>query len=113
MYIAIVGSRSFSNYSLMKDECSFISKEDTIVSGGAKGADSLAKLLSEDIGCKYIEYPAQWDKYGKSAGYRRNVDIIQRADVVMAFWDGESKGTKHSIELAEKHNRLLKIINYD
>lgn len=110
MYIAIVGSRSFNDYSLMKSECSFIDENDTIVSGGAKGADSLAKRLSHNIGCKYLEYPAQWDLYGKSAGYRRNVDIIKRADVVLAFWDGKSKGTKHSIGLAEQHNRLLKVI---
>src|SRR5690554_6436557 len=99
MNIAIVGSRSFTDYEYMKDVLGFIDSDDTIVSGGARGADALGKRLSKDIGCGYKEFPAQWDKFGKSAGYRRNVDIIKASDVVAAFWDEKSKGTKHSIDL--------------
>lgn len=76
-----------------------------IVSGGARGADSLAERYAQENDIQLTVFPAEWDKYGKSAGYRRNHQIIDYADVVLAFWDGQSKGTKHAIELAEKQNK--------
>ena len=86
-----------------------------IVSGGANGADYLAKKYAADNGLVYIEVNAQWDVFGKSAGYIRNEKIhefisrFENRGCVM-FWDGKSAGTKHSIELAKKYNNQLKII---
>lgn len=112
MNVAIVGSRTFTDYELMKSKCGFVSPEDCIVSGGARGADSLAKKLSGDIGCHYVEYPADWDTHGKSAGYIRNKDIVDHADIVVAFWDGKSKGTKHTIDIANSQQVLTVVHKY-
>ena len=57
-----------------------------------------------------IIFAAEWDKFGKSAGYKRNVRIVEAADLVIAFWDGESKGTKHTINIAEKMGKKLHVV---
>lgn len=113
--IAIVGSRTFNdyNYLCMIIYYSFIDydikPEYEIVSGGAKGADKLAELYAQDHGHRLKVFPALWDLYGKSAGYKRNKQIVDYADVVMAFWDGESKGTKHTIDLAKAQGKPVYI----
>lgn len=78
----------------------------TIIEGGAKGADQLAGGWAEaraDIGVLHKCFPADWDKFGKRAGYIRNVQMLQEGepDLVIAFWDGKSKGTGMMIALAE------------
>ena len=100
MIVAIVGSRDFNDESYMErmvEEAVGIDNIDLIVSGGAKGADSLAEELAvkHDIPTKI--YPANWLRYGKSAGMIRNKEIVRAADVVIAFWNGQSPGTKMSI----------------
>jgi len=98
MVLGIVGSRDFSNYSLLKQ---FVDKfrtnfdVDSIVSGGAIGADSLGAKYANENDLTLIVHPAEWDKYGKSAGYKRNRLIVNDSDTVIAFWDGESHGTAH------------------
>jgi len=113
MKIAIVGSRTFYDQPLLRESVSKeldISEIDLIVSGGAKGADSLAeKFADENNISKQIFYP-EWSKYGKGAGYIRNKLIIENVDIVFAFWDGKSKGTKHSINLAKELNKQLFVI---
>jgi hypothetical protein len=84
---------------------------DTIISGGADGVDSFAKEFAKTGGLSYIEFPADWETHGKSAGFIRNVDIVKNADVVLAIWDGYSAGTKHSFQLAKDHNKLLIVYN--
>lgn len=71
-----------------------------IISGGARGVDRLASEYAVAKGIEFIEYLADWDKYGKRAGYMRNYVMVGAADAVIAIWDGTSSGTKHSIELA-------------
>lgn len=109
MKLAIVGSRSFNNYEVLKQNID-LRNITCIISGGARGADTLAERLAHDNGLDYIEFLPDWEKNGKSAGFLRNVDIIQNADMVVAFWDGSSKGTKHSISLAKKYGKPLKIV---
>ena len=58
-------------------------------------------------------YPAQWDKYGKRAGYRRNEQMAEVADGLIAFWDGQSKGTKHMIDIMTEKNLPTKVVRYD
>ncbi len=119
-YWLVVGSRDFNDYALLATTLNKMrngSDDICIVSGGAKGADSLAKQYALNQHLAYVEFPARWDVYGKSAGYRRNVEmhkyIAQYDDrKVIAFWDGKSKGTQHNFGLAEKYNTELKIINY-
>ena len=112
MNIAIIGSRDFTDYRCLKETLdshfSFNIKDvDYIVSGGAKGADTLAERYAREHNIPIKIYPAQWKTFGKSAGYRRNIEIIENSDIVFAFWDGKSKGTKHSIDIANKQNKIL------
>lgn len=101
MNVGIIGSRGFKDYDFLCEKLSWITDE-TIVSGGAKGADFLGKKFAKERNLPYIEFPADWDKYGRSAGYKRNLKIVDNSDLVIAFWNGTSKGTKHSIDLAIK-----------
>lgn len=75
-------------------------EEITIVSGGARGADAIGERLARAYNTNLCVYPAQWEKYGKAAGYKRNAMMAANADVLLAFWDHKSKGTRHMIDLA-------------
>lgn len=110
MKIAVIGSRTFLNYIFLKSILDIAVKYNVleeIVSGGAKGADFLAKKYAIENNIKYKEFPAQWDIYGKRAGFLRNKMIIDYCDIVIAFWDGESNGTRNSIDLAKKQNKKV------
>lgn len=84
-----------------------------VVCGCARGADTLGKQFAEELGLKVLEYPADWDKYGKRAGYIRNEEMAKISNALIAFWDGESRGTKHMIDLAKKYKLDIRIINYN
>jgi hypothetical protein len=111
MKVAVIGSRNFNNYSLVKET---LTKLDItlLVSGGALGADSLGEQYAKlnNIPTK-IFYP-DWKKFGRKAGFLRNTDIINESDMVVAFWDGTSKGTLDSIKKAEKLDKKILIINF-
>jgi hypothetical protein len=80
-----------------------IKKEDLIiVSGGARGVDSQAEAWADKEGVKKLIFLADWKGKGKGAGYIRNHDIIENSDLVLAIWNGESRGTLHSLTLAKK-----------
>lgn len=118
--IAVIGSRTVTNYKQFKILLSKYLIEQhidvgsvTFVSGGARGADSLAQRFANEFERPIIVHEALWDLYGKAAGYIRNVDIVKDADIVIAFWDGVSKGTKHSIDLAKKQNKIVEIIKWE
>ena len=64
------------------------------------------------MGYSVKEFPAQWNEFGKRAGYIRNEEMAKYADACVAFWDGESKGTKHMIDLANKHKIEVRVIKY-
>ena len=102
--IAVIGSRSFSDYKFM---CSILDHYDIkkIISGGARGADTLGKMYANDNGIDIQEFLPDWEKLGKRAGMIRNRDIIDACNEVIAFWDGESKGTKHAIGYAEEKGK--------
>jgi hypothetical protein len=119
MNIGIVGGRDFNNYDILVSTFANLVEENkwdckglTIVSGGAKGADSLAEQLANDIGTKTLIFKANWDKYGKSAGYRRNVAIVENSDIIIAFWNGISKGTRHTIDIAKVSKKCLFVYDY-
>jgi len=111
--IAIIGSRTFNNYELVKREMEHYKESvSLIVSGGAKGADSLAERWASENGIMTKIFLPDWEKHGRAAGFLRNKDIVKEADVVLAFWDGQSKGTQHSFKLAQEMNKQIKIIKY-
>lgn len=81
-----------------------------IVTGGAKGPDTWAENAAKEKGLEVIVYPAEWDKYGKGAGFRRNTLIARHAESCLVFWDGESSGTNDFIRKAFKLRREMWII---
>ena len=109
--IAVVGSRGFNDYSLLEKTLTpylpFI-----LVSGGARGADSLAERFAGKNNLQKIIFLPDWDKYGRRAGFLRNIKIVDESDRVIAFWDGNSPGTKSSIDLARKKNKGLLVVRY-
>ena len=115
MKLAVVGSRDFNDYDLLKLKLDIIHKRKSItliVSGGAKGADSLAERWAKENRIELLIFLPDWDKYGKKAGYLRNEDIIKNSDAVIAFWDGESRGTLSSINLAKKYEKSCFIVKF-
>lgn len=115
MKILICGSRTAVKYKELKELVqSFIvldGEEVTLISGGAKGADAMAEKVAEELGLKIRVVKAEWDRYGKSAGIVRNLEMIRMApDLVIACWDGQSKGTKHTVKTAKQKGISVKII---
>lgn len=113
MKLAIIGSRTFDNVDLFNESINQIKEEIThVVSGGAKGADKMGEewAIKNKIPCT-IFYP-NWEQFKKAAGMIRNRDIINSADVVLAFWDGTSKGTQNSISLAQKANKKTYLVRF-
>ena len=113
MRLAIIGSRSFNDYNLVNQTLSpYKSKITKVISGGARGADKLGEYWAIENKIDKLIFYADWDKHGKAAGFIRNKDIIDNCDCCIAFWDGKSKGTAHSISLCEKQNKPYKIISF-
>ena len=115
MRVIIAGGRDFSDYERLREKVEFFLslKEDVkVVCGEACGADTLGKRLANEKGWEVLSYPADWDKHGKSAGYKRNEEMARNADALIAFWDGKSKGTKHMIDIARECNLPARIVKY-
>lgn len=115
MKVIIAGGRDFNNYDFLCDRCDYYLQNQTeieIVCGKARGADSLGERYGTERGFKISEFKPDWDKFGKSAGYRRNSEMADYADALIAFWDGESKGTSHMIDLATEKGLKVRICTY-
>ena len=116
--IAIVGGRTFDMKEYMHGvlihliATGAIENNLTLVCGEAKGADSVGRVLFEEVTLPIESYPADWDKYGKSAGYIRNAEMAEMCDVAVAFWDGESRGTKHMIDAVRKLGKVCHVFYY-
>ena len=126
--IIVAGSREFKNYDLLRDTLmdylDFIDDKDVVhnpsqvkfISGTAKGADTLGEQFAYTYEYDVIRFPADWNTYGKSAGYRRNAEMAKYASeaygVLFAFWDGQSRGTKHMIDLAKRYGLEIHVVNY-
>lgn len=113
MRLAIVGGRTFNDIHKLNEIMSKLSPPDTIISGGAIGADTVAANYARENNIELVEFLPDWKKYGRAAGMIRNKTIIDSADAVLAFWDGKSKGTKNSIALARKRKIPLWIEIYE
>lgn len=107
MKLLIAGSRQINNFDFSK----YISDDvDTILSGGAKGIDSLAELFADKHRLSKIILRPRYDLYGKSAPLKRNEELVQMADKILIIWDGSSRGTNYTINYAKKLNKDLKVI---
>lgn len=118
MRLLVCGSRHFTDDTLLdntlfditglRDHYNF----GTIIHGNAKGADTFAALWGYRMGWKVKAFPADWEEYGKAAGPIRNKQMLDegKPDLVIAFWDGKSTGTKNMIEQAQKTGIPVKIV---
>jgi hypothetical protein len=135
--IIIAGGRDFDDYQMLKEEAlkaisnivlnatgqAKTQKElITIISGSANGADTLGEQFANECGLKLRRFPADWCRHGRRAGYMRNVEMAEYAidkenheayGALIAFWDGQSKGTKHMIDTAKKMGLDVHVLNYD
>ena len=108
MKVAIIGSRTITIENLEN----YIPEGTTeIVSGGAKGVDICAKLFAERNNIAYTEFLPDYKKYGRAAPIKRNYQIVEYADVIIALWDGTSKGTKSVIDYCNKAGKKVQIYN--
>ena len=73
----------------------------------AQGADTWGEQWAKDHGVPVEYYPARWQTFGKRAGILRNEMMVNRADAVLAVWDGKSRGTAHTISMAQAYKRCL------
>lgn len=114
--VIIAGGRDFDDYDLLKRTMDTllinISDEIIVVCGKARGADTLGEKYANNKGYQVSYFPAEWDKFGKSAGYRRNEQMALNADALVAFWDGTSKGTKHMIDVARLFGLKVRVKKY-
>lgn len=107
MKLAIVGSRSCPPINI----ASFLPfVPDAIVSGGAIGADSYAKDYALKNGITLVEFLPDYKKYGKKAPILRNIQIVDNSDFLLAFWNGNSRGTKFTIDYAIKQGVAVRVI---
>ncbi len=108
MKVLICGSRSVSDPALIAQAVADSGMTPThIVSAGARGVDTFARLYAQSNGIEFTEYLADWDRYGKRAGFMRNCLMVGAVDAVIAVWDGISPGTKHSIDYATSQGKQL------
>lgn len=114
--VIIAGGRDFADYALlsktMDEYLSEVTDDIFIVCGQARGADTLGEQYGKDHGYAVNYFPAQWNRYGKSAGYIRNTEMAKNADALVAFWDGRSLGTKHMIATAEQLGLDVRVVQY-
>lgn len=109
--VIVAGSRTANNFELVEKSLMMYFKEHKlhradveIISGTARGADQLGEKFADKYNLKLTKFPADWNKYGKSAGYIRNEQMAKYASqngILFAFWDGQSKGTNHMINIAK------------
>lgn len=110
--VAVVGSRDYPSLGEVRRYVRAQPPDTTIISGGARGVDRVAAYEAQCCGMAIEVYPADWAK-GKSAGFQRNATIVERCTEVAAFWDGVSKGTAHTIKLAQRAGKPVTIFRSD
>ena len=116
--VIIAGSRSFSNYELLREHCLSLLQEKMkthhviIVSGHAHGADALGERFAKEQGLALELHPAKWQILGNAAGIIRNAEMARVSDALIAFWDGNSRGTAHMINFAKRRALDISVVNY-
>lgn len=113
MKVATIGSRGYTEFHTIVDFLSGLKQhygnDLEIISGGADGPDKIAELWCKANDVKITVIPADFENGGKSAGIKRNTQIIDNADQVLAFWDGESPGTLDGIVKAKKTKKPVQV----
>ena len=114
----IAGGRNFSDYTLLKEKCDFYLQNKlkesrvVIVSGHASGADALGEIYAQERHLSLEAHPADRNKYGRAAGPISNAEMAEIADALIAFWDGQSRGTANMISLAKSKGLKVAVVRY-
>ncbi len=112
--VAVGGSRTIDSYELIKSALdSLLVEGDIVLSGNAPGADRFGERYAEETGLESKIIPSEWDKHGLKATMMRNEVILKASDFVICFWDGESQGTRHMLEIARRARKLLAEVRPD
>lgn len=113
MRVAIVGSRDYQRLEEVRQYVWECPRDWVIVSGGARGVDTTAVDEAKRLGMAYEVYLPDWGKRGRGAGIVRNREIVDRSDMLIAFWDGKSKGTESSIRMATERGMVVHVFRPD
>lgn len=114
MRTIIAGSRTVTTYQVLLDALRFVEWNITeIISGAALGADKLGERYAHECKIPLRRFPAQWGKYGKRAGYLRNVEMAKNADACIVLWDGVSRGSEIMIVEAQRRNLMVLVYKPD
>ena len=113
MKVIIAGGRTFYDMEKMNEGMNAYPGEVTeVVCGMARGADSCGKYWVKGKNIPVAKFPAQWDKHGRSAGYKRNVEMAEYADEAVVFWDGQSRGSMHMINIMKEMGKPVTVVRY-
>lgn len=111
--LIVAGSRDFNDYAFLKQKLEYllqnVNDEIEIVSGKAKGADSLGEQFAKEKGYKIKEFPADWNKHGKAAGPIRNGEMGRYGDACVVFWKNRSRGSQNMIDVAKLNNLNVRV----
>lgn len=111
MKVLVCGSRDFSRPTWIAQRLVKLPRGSEVIHGDARGADRTAALFARSFGLKETAYPADWRGKGRRAGIIRNLEMLdQKPDLVIAFWDGRSTGTKHTMDEAQRRGIPLEVI---
>ncbi len=110
MRTIIAGSRTATSYNDLLAAINVIPWKPTeIISGAARGADMLGERWARENSIPLRRMPANWEKHGKRAGYLRNSEMAEKADALLALWDGKSRGTAHMIDIATRNGLVVSV----
>lgn len=116
MKLAIVGGRDFRSYGIMTEVLAGLNlNKDTVsavICGGAVGADTMGSFWADHSGIAVVYFKPNWDRFGKAAGFTRNIEMAKEADKVVAFWNGFSPGTAHMVDVSRRMGKLLHVEEY-
>jgi hypothetical protein len=114
MKLIIAGSRTFTDYQLL---CQTLAPEKhcitQVLTGGARGADRLGIRWALSHSVRLTGFPADWERFGKSAGVRRNYQMAQAGDLLIVFWDGQSPGTAHMVQCMRQLGKPVVVIRVE
>ena len=113
MKVLVCGSRDWTDYEAIQKRLSHLPYPVEIIEGGARGADKLARKAAAELGLEVVEHPANWKAYGKSAGFMRNIKMLDRENpaLVIAFQKDGSRGTQHMIGAARSRGIGVEVIS--
>ena len=113
MRIGVIGSRAFNDVELLNRELDkYLDKVSVIVSGGAKGADKLGEMWALQNNITTEIFDPEFKSFGRGAYRMRNIEIVRNSDLIIAFWDGKSKGTDQTVGIAKKAGVPVMVVKY-